>query len=156
MINHLGTGFYLEIDLITDPATNDRGTDANYILVACLTSNGFSVSRAAQSVTNKCTGGWDDSLSGNGTWSIPVEGQVVSLDETEEATMANSKVLKDLAIAGTPFFARTTDAAQTAAGYNEGKVRIGEFSETAPNDAPFTFTTTLTGKGAPFTSPATT
>lgn len=147
MENIQGTDYVLEIDTVTDPNTEEYGTEENYRLIACLVSNGIDVTLADQTTSNKCSGGWAESLSGEGSWTFPGEGQAVSLSETEEETKTNFQAIALLAIEKTVFFARMTNAAKDI--YREGKVRISSYSESAPNNEPYTFTVTFTGIGKP-------
>lgn len=147
MENIQGTDYVLEIDTVTDTSLNDYGTDANYRLIACLVSNGIDITLADQTTSNKCSGGWATSLSGEGSWTFSGEGQAVSLNDTEEETMANYQEVATLAVDKTVFFARMTNTAKNI--YREGKVRISSYSESAPNNEPYTFTVTFTGTGKP-------
>jgi len=151
MTNLQGTDFILEVDTTT-ALTADRGTDANYRLIACLVTNGIEISLAEQSTSNKCDEGWGTSLSGMGTWSFSADGQAVSLESGEAATMANYQTLIDLALDKQIFFMRMTDSGNTVV--REGKVRISAYSETAPNQEAYSFTATFTGIGKPFITPA--
>lgn len=154
MENLEGTAYVLEIDTTTATATNTRGTDANYKLVACLITNGFEIAQAEQSTSNKCDEGWATSVSGLGSWSFSGDGQAVSLLESEETTKANFQTILELALNKTVFFMRMTDESQTFV--REGKVRISAYSETAPNADAYTFTATFTGISKPFIEPVVT
>lgn len=154
MTNELGTPYLLEVDTITNPSTNTRGSDANYKVIACLVTNGLELALAEQSTSNKCDEGWGTSVSGLGTWSFSGDGQAVSLEVSEEATMVNFQTILDLALNKTIFFMRWRDENDTYV--REGKVRISAYNETAPNAEAYTFTATFTGIGKPFILPATT
>lgn len=146
----LGTDYFLEIDSTTAVATNVRGTDANYKLVACAVSNGFEVSVASTDTSNKCDGGWGSSIAGQGSWSLSIDGQAV---ETEGASVQeNYQSLLTLALDKQQFFARITNADNSE--IREGLVQITAYSETMPNADVYTFTATLTGIGKPFIIPA--
>lgn len=148
MENKNGTEYYIEVDLITDPATNEfPPNDDNYLLVACAVSNGFSVSVADQDTSNKCDEGWGSSVSGLGSFSFNIDGQVVSLTETEEDTKTNYQALLQAALDKKTFFTRMTGITKDI--YREGKTRISQYEETAPNADPYTFTSTFTGIGKP-------
>lgn len=150
-----GTGYNLEIDTVT-ALTADSGTEANYKLVACLTANGFDGSTAAQTTTNKCSDGNQTSQPGELSWTMNVEGQVVTLDSGEATTRENSLTLKNLWKNKTTFWARSTNATNEEVGYNEGKVWISAYSENAPVNDVYTFTATLQGTGEPlFEAPTT-
>lgn len=154
MQNLIGTGYVLEVDTTTAVATNTRGTDANYKVVACLTSNGVEVTNASQDISNKCDNGFASSVPGLGSSTFSGDGQAVSLTETEEDTMINYQILLGLAVNKTVFFLRMTDAAGLTV--REGKVWISSYSETAPNADAYTFTATFQVTGELFILPATT
>ena len=149
--NLLGTTFALEVDVTTAVATNTRGTDANYKLLACLTSNGVEVSIAQQDTSNKCDGGNQTSIPGLLSWTMSGDGQAVSLESGEAATKTNYQAIMALALAKTVFFLRFTDPANTVV--REGKVYITSYSETAPNADAYTFTVTFQGVGELFITP---
>lgn len=149
--NLLGTTYALEVDDTTAVATNTRGTDANYKLLACLTSNGVEVSVAQQDTSNKCDGGWQTSVPGIGSWTMSGDGQAVSLETGEAATKINYQKILELAVTKEIFFIRMTDATNTVV--REGKVFISSYNETAPNAEAYTFTATFTGIGELFITP---
>lgn len=151
MENLLGTAYVLEIDSVTDPATNTRGTDANYKVLACLLTNGFEITIADQDTSNKCDEGWGTSVGGLGTWNFSGDGQAVSLVAGELATKTNYQAILELALSKEIFFVRMSDPENTVV--REGKVRISSYSETAPNAEAYTFTATFTGVGKPFVTP---
>lgn len=150
--NLLGTGYIIEIDTVT-ALTASRGTEANYIPVSCLTSNGFTGSTAAQSTANKCDGGFETSLPGMSSWGMSGEGVATSLLESEEATRANFQSIALLWKEKKTFWARWSDALGNFV--REGKVWISAYDETAPNNEAYTFTATFTGTGEPLLEPAT-
>lgn len=154
MQNLIGTGYVLEVDTTTAVATNTRGADANYKVVACLTSNGVEVTNASQDISNKCDNGFASSVPGLGSSTFSGDGQAVSLTDTEEDTMVNYQILLGLAVNKTVFFLRMTDAAGLTV--REGKVWISSYSETAPNADAYTFTATFQVTGELFILPATT
>lgn len=147
----LGTDFILEIDTVTDPDTESRGTEANFKPVACWTSNGLSSSKAKQTTSNKCDGNNETSLPGIGSWSMSGDGQATELTVGEATTRENFETLLALHRAGTIFFARITNA--TLEPYREGKVWIETFEETMPNAEAYTFTAAFTGVGELFLAP---
>lgn len=154
MENLIGTDYILEIDTETPVATNTRGTDADYRMIACLTTNGLEVAVASQDVTNKCSNGTTQSVPGLLSWSFSGDGQAVSLTLSEEATKANFQELLSLAVAKTTFFARMTNPTNSLV--REGLVYISAYNETAGNAEPYTFTATFTGSGEIFITPQTT
>lgn len=149
--NLLGTDYLLYVDTTT-ALTAARGTDANYKLLACLTSNGFEISNAEQSTSNKCDEGWATSLSGLGSWTMSGDGQAVDITLAEEATKTNYQALLQLALDKTIFFLKWADPDDNVV--REGKVRISSYSETAPNAEAYTFTVSFAGIGKPFIEPA--
>lgn len=148
-----GKGVVLEIDVTTAVATTTRGVEANFFPVVCLTENGFSMSRAEETTSNKCDGDWATSTSGLGSWSMTLTGQIMKLTTDEATTRKNSAILKDIAKSGAIIYARETDVINSPETYNEGKVRISEYSEDFPNEGPATFSITFTGVGEPFFTP---
>lgn len=152
--NLLGTTYALEVDDTTAVATNTRGTEANYKLLACLTSNGVEVSVAQQDTSNKCDGGWQTSVPGIASFTFSGDGQAVSLESGEAATKINYQKLLELATTKEIFFVRMTDPSNTVV--REGKVFISSYSETAPNAEAYTFTATFTGVGELFITPVVT
>lgn len=150
--NLIGTPYMLEVDTTT-VTTSARGTEANYKLLACLTTNGVEFNNAEQNTSNKCDGGYATSVSGIGSWSFSADGQAVSLETGEAATKTNFNAILALAKNKTIFFARMTNTAKDV--YREGKVRISTYSETAPNSDAYTFTATFVGIGELFILPPT-
>lgn len=150
--NLLGTDYLLYVDSVTDPTTATRGVDANYKLLACLTSNGFEISNAEQSTSNKCDEGWATSQSGLGSWTISGDGQAVSLVTGEAATKTNYQAILQLALDKKVFFLKWADPDDLIV--REGKVRITSYSETAPNAEAYTFTVSFAGIGKPFITAA--
>lgn len=151
MENKTGTKFYLEADLITDPATNTYPAypGANYLIIACAVSNGFSIAVADQDTSNKCDEGWGTSVAGQATFNFTIDGQIVSLTDTEEETKMNAQALLQAAIDKQVFFVRMTGLPDEVEFYREGKVRITSYEETAPNADAYTFTASFTGIGKP-------
>lgn len=143
----LATGYYIYADFTTDPKTNDYGTPANYKLVACTTSNGFTLGREEIDVSNKCSEGWSDSLSGRGSFGFSLDGQLVSLLEDEEALKVTNQELLQAMLDQKAFFMKLTDLNETV--YREGKVRLTSYDETAGNQEAYTFTASASGLGVP-------
>lgn len=148
-----GSDFVLEIDSTTAEATNTRGTEANFKLVACLTSNGFDGQRSSQTTTNKCSGDNEESQPGTFSGTFSAEGQMVKLSVGEAADMVNSKSLYVLFKAGTRFFARIADATLDVNAYKEAKVWISAYNETYPTKDVVTFTATFVITGEVFAAP---
>lgn len=146
-----GTKYMLEIDTVTDVNTNDRGTEANYKLIACSTSNGVEINNAEQTTSNKCDGGYATSESGLTSWSFSIDGIVVTLDTSEATTKVNNDKLAQLTLDKTKFFSRLTSEDQDI--YREGKTRISTYSENAPNQDAYTFSSTFVGIGELFLAP---
>ena len=149
----IGTGYGLFIDTVTAVATNTRGTEANYKLVACGVTNGLDVTQADVSTTNKCDNGFDSSLAGNISWSFSFDGQAVTLGAGETSTKDNYQKLLSLMLNKTVFFAKLENP-DDATYIREGKVRISSMSESLPNSDVFTVTATFTGIGELFIVPA--
>jgi len=149
----LGTTYALEVDDTTAVATNTRGTDANYKLLACLTSNGVEFTVAEQDTSNKCDGGNATSIPGLSSWTMSGDGQAVTLETGEATTRINYQKIIELATTKEIFFLRLTDPTNTVV--REGKVFITSYSETAPNADAYTFTVSFKGVGQLFITPAT-
>lgn len=133
---------------MTDPSTNAFPADgSNYRVVACLVTNGFELTFADQTTSNKCSGGWAESLSGEGSSSFTAEGQAVSEDGFDEEVKINFQEIALLALDKQVFFVRMTNPELGT--YREGKVRISSYSESAPNNEPYTFTSTFVVIGKP-------
>lgn len=148
MANELqGELFYIEADLTTSPDTNDYGTDANYKLIACATSNGFSAAIAGIDVSNKCTGGYAASIAGQASFSFSFDGQMAKLVTADQSIKVTNDQLLAAMLAKKPIFIRSTDEAGSV--YREGKVLITAYDETYPNADIATFTATFTGIGEP-------
>lgn len=151
MKTELGTDLYYEVDLITDPDTNDRGTEANFVPIVCITTNGFTSGKAKQVTSSKCDGNNETSLPGIGTHGFNVDGLIVSLETAEVSSRANYEKLIQAHLDGQIFFGRTTNATQTY--YRESKQWIESYEESAPNAEAATFTASITGVGQVFIAP---
>lgn len=144
----LATGYYIYADFITDPKSNEYGTPANYKLIACTTSNGFTASREEIDVSNKCSEGWSDSLSGRGSFGFSLDGQLVSLaDDAEAALKVTNQELLQAMLDEKSFFMKLTNLEEDV--YREGKVRLTSYDETAGNQEAYTFTASASGIGKP-------
>lgn len=112
--------------------------------VAKLTSNNITFSRAAIDVSNKDSGGWQESIYGQGSGSIDCEGvfdEAGSWGADEAYTaIVNKSVL-------------TARWATAVAGdkYYEAECLLTSFSMSAPNEDKVTFTCSLQFTGAPST-----
>lgn len=153
MENEIGTEYILEIDIITDPATNEYGTDANYKPVACLVTNGLTISTAQQNISNKCDGGWAKSRPGKRSGSFSGDGQAMQFSPSEASANENYQTLINLAVEGEIFFIRMTNPEQEI--YREAKAYISEYSETAPDEEPYTFTASFVAMNKVLTEPPT-
>lgn len=152
MQNLKGTDYVLEIDTET-PTTALRGTDANFRLVACLTSNGLEISTASTEITNKCSDGNAESMPGLTSSTFSGEGQAVSITELEEDTMINFEEIAALANDKEVFFIRMTNVAKST--YREAKVWMSSYGETAGNEELYTFTATFQVTGKLYLAPPT-
>lgn len=126
--------------------SEDNG--ANYLPVACLTSNEFTSSNGVIDATGKCG---DDYLPGvKFEQSVSLEGFTITQSGTP--TSASTSKLYDLHVDKTEFLVRIAKAAPTAQDNKyEGKVFISEWSEAAPDTEANTFSCTLTVKNPPLT-----
>lgn len=146
-----GTGYGLYIDTVTAVATNDRGTEANYKLVACGVTNGLDMNRAEITTSNKCDNGYASSISGLFDWSFSFDGQAVSI-VGETTSKVNYQTLIGLMKSGVVFFAKLANPDDDDY-IREGKVRISTMAESMPNQDIFTVTATFTGTGELFIEP---
>lgn len=147
----LGTGYGLWIDFTTSTASNDRGTEANYKLVACSTETGMDFNRDETDTSNKCDEGYSSSVPGLANWNFNFNGQAVSL-VAGETDKTNYQKLLELAKAGTTFFSKLTSTDDEDY-IREGKTYITSFNETQPNQAVITVTATFKGVGELFITP---
>lgn len=150
----LGTGYGLFIDTVTAAATNTRGTEANYKLVACGVTNGLDVNAAEVTTSNKCDGGYASSLSGLIDWSFTFDGQAVSI-VGETSSKVNYQTLLGLMLNKTVFFAKLANPDDDTY-IREGKVRISTMSESLPNQDVYTVNATFVGIGELFIEPVVT
>lgn len=148
----LGTGYGLWIDFTTPIASNTRGTEANYKLVACSTETGMDFTREETDTSNKCDEGYASSIPGLANWNFSFNGQAVSLEVSESAKVNYQKLL-ELAKAGTTFFSKLEDPNDPTY-IREGKTFITSFNETQPNQAVLAVTATFKGVGELFITPA--
>lgn len=139
-----GTEYILWVDTVT-PLTAERG--ASYRPIVCGTTNGFNMDFESVSFRNKCDGGWDNSVSGYGSWGFSMDGQAIGLKTAELSEKANFTVLVNLAVNKRIFWGRMTDLEGKIT--REGKVRIGSYSESADMDTPYGFTASFVGVGKP-------
>lgn len=118
--------------------------EATFRAVACLDSNSFSGSREKKVVNNKCTGGWEDGLAGNGNWQTQGSGQAIT-----DATNAelNYQELAEMWVAGEIFEIKMANA--DGSYYRGGSAIITDFSEDANADDPLSFEATFSGLGVP-------
>jgi predicted secreted protein len=115
----------------------------NGTTIAKLKSNSFTVNRAAIDVSNKDSGGWQESIYGQGSGSFDFEGVFA-----EDATYGFKQGY--LALVN-----KTTVTAKWAAAtgdmYYEAACLVTSMTETAPMEDAVTFTGTLQITGAPTT-----
>lgn len=142
-----GTDYLLFIDLVT-PLANSRGTLANYRLIACGTSNGFSMDIEGISTRNKCDGGYDSSQSGYLSWGMDMDGFAVGLKNSEKILKANFNEIAELAKSKRIFWLKWEDSQTSVT--REGKVRISSYRETASMEDPYSFTVSFVGIGEPY------
>jgi len=120
-------------------------------MLMCLSSNAFNMTVNGIDTTSKCTDGWADSIPGDGSWSITAEGQTVAIETDDLATLQSAEELFALAQNKTSFWAAIFDVAKNT--YRVGVVFISSFSETFNNNAAYTFSITLTGRGKVYNAP---
>ena len=149
--------YLMYIDDVTPTANTLRpATQANYRLVACWTSNGFSQTTAGNEFTNKCSGGNAESAPGTKSSTMTGSGQAFSLTEDEEEAQANFETILNLSNAdtGNVHFVKIVRPASAGipAVWREAKAWISDYSETGDDIAPLTFDATWTVTGRVFTS----
>lgn len=135
-----GKDVILFIKRVNKPVT----PDTEFRGVACLESNDFSGSREKKVVNNKCTGGWEDGIAGNGNWQMSGSGQAITNPEIGEA---NYQELAEIWVSGEAIEIKMANADGTY--YRGGTAIITDFSETADTDNPLSFEATISGLGAP-------
>lgn len=121
---------------------------ANYLPVACLTSNEFTSSNSPIDVSSKCG---DSMLPGvKFEQSISMEGFTITQSGTP--TKASTSKLYDLHVDRTEFLVRIAKASPTAQDNKyEGTAFINEWSETGSDAEANTFSCTMTVKNPPLT-----
>lgn len=135
-----GKDVILFIKRINKPVTPDE----EFRAVACLESNTFSGSREKKVVNNKCTGGWEDGIAGNGNWQMQGTGQAIT---DVQAAEINYQELAEVWVAGEVVEIKMANA--DGSYYRGGTAIITDFSEDANTDDPLSFDATLSGLGAP-------
>lgn len=141
-----GTGIIILIDTVT-PITAPRGNDDNYRPVACGVSNGFSMSFESIQRRNKCDDGWDNTLSGYGSWGFDLDGFAIALRNAEKLIKANYNEVAKLGVDKRLFWAKMGDVDNKRV--IEGVVRISNYTETADLEEPYSFTVDFVGLGKP-------
>lgn len=124
---------------------------ANWRMLMCLNTNALNVTIDSIDTTTKCTGGWADSIPGDGSWEITADGAVVDTDDNEEA---NANELLSLVNNKTSFWAAIFDPTRET--YRMGVVFISSYGETYDNNAMYGFSLTLTGRGGLYFNETTT
>lgn len=135
-----GKDVILFIKRVNKPVT----PETTFRAVACLESNSFSGSREKKTVNNKCTGGWEDGIAGNGNWQMQGSGQAIT-DET--AAELNYQELAEIWLNGEAIEIKMANA--DGSYYRGGTAIITDFSEDANAEDPLSFEATISGLGAP-------
>lgn len=148
----LGQDYPIYIDTTTPitAAAPAALTSPNWRMVMCLASNALNVTIGGVDVTNKCTNGWADSLSTDGSWEVSADGQVVALEEGDEATQINSEEILEKTVDKVAVWAAIFDPDKKSV--RAGVVRFSAFGETQNTNEAYSFSTTMTGKGKLFTT----
>lgn len=144
METHNSTAYIIWIDTTT-PITAERGL--NYRPVMCGTSNGFRMSRESIAFRNKCDDEWDRTESGYGSWSMDLSGHAISLLATDAATKSNFQEVGMLLVNKTKCWCKMSDLENNIV--REGVVRVGDFSESADMEEPYSFDASFVGIGKP-------
>lgn len=145
----LGNAVLLYIDTTTPTTTAGTAVSpADFVLVACLTDNGFDYTTNAITTDSKCSGVFATSIGGTKGWSMSANGNSITLSTAEQATLQSHNELFKLWKTGDEFWALQYDVAKKTARY--GVVRIDNGGDAFPTNAAATFTLTLTGIGEPY------
>lgn len=149
----LGNGVLMYVDTTTPITTAGTSISAadiatNGVLLACLVNNGFDGTTSAIGTASKCSGRFATSIAGEQGWSMSADGNSISVETGEAATLKSHNALLKLWRAGTPFWVYMYDTGQKTLRY--GVVRIDSHGEAFPTNAQSTFTISLTGIGEVF------
>ena len=148
-----GKNYLVYIDPVTaiTNATPPAKDAATWKMLMCLSSNALSMTVAGIDVTSKCTDGWVDSIPGDGSWSITADGQAVSLEAGDLATKQSNDeifaIMQNKQSVWAAIFDTDTDY------YRVGVIFFSQLTETQGNNAAFTFSATLTGRGKIYNTP---
>ena len=148
-----GKNYLVYIDPVTaiTNATPPAKDAATWKMLMCLSSNALSMTVAGIDVTSKCTDGWADSLPGDGSWSITADGQAVTIaTEDLDAKQSNDEIFSIMQNKQS-VWAAIFDPAKDY--YRVGVIFFSQLTETQGNNAAFTFSTTLTGRGKIYNAP---
>jgi predicted secreted protein len=115
----------------------------NGTTIAKLKSNSFTVNRAAIDVSNKDSGGWQESIYGQGSGSFDFEG--VFAEDAAYGFKQGYLALVNKSTATARWAGATGDM------YYEATCLVTSMTETAPMEDAVTFTGTLQMTGAPTT-----
>jgi predicted secreted protein len=115
----------------------------NGTTIAKLKSNSFTVNRAAIDVSNKDSGGWQESIYGQGSGSFDFEG--VFAEDANYGFKQGYLALVNKSTATARWAGATGDM------YYEATCLVTSMTETAPMEDAVTFTGTLQMTGAPTT-----
>lgn len=118
--------------------------ETTFRAVACLETNSFSGTREKKVVNNKCTGGWEDGIAGNGNWQTSGSGQAITDVAVGEA---NYQELAEIWVEGEIIEIKMANA--DGSFYRAGQAMITDWSEEANTDDPLSFDMTLSGLGIP-------
>jgi len=148
-----GKNYLVYVDPVTaiTAETPPAADAATWKVLMCLSSNAFAMSVNGIDTTSKCTNGWADSIPGDGSWSITAEGQAVALETGDLTTKQSAEELFALAANKTSFWAAIFDPEFNT--YRVGVVFISSYNETFNNNAAYTFSITLTGRGEVYNAP---
>lgn len=105
------------------------------------------MSRESIAFRNKCDDGWDATESGYGSWSIDLSGHAISLLATDASIKSNFQEVGMLLINKTKCWCKMSDLNNTIV--REGVVRVGDYSETADMETPYSFDVSFVGIGQP-------
>lgn len=148
-----GKNYLVYIDPVTaiTNATPPAKDATTWKMLMCLSSNALSMTVNGIDTTSKCTNGWADSIPGDGSWNITADGQAVSLETGDLTTKQSNDEIFAIMKNKQSVWAAIFDPAKDY--YRVGVVFFSQLTETQNNNAAFTFSITMTGRGEIYNTP---
>lgn len=142
---------YINTDAATSANVPPLSGSSSWRMLACLSSNGVSVSIEGVETTSRLTAGWYSALPGNGSWVMNGEAQAVALTADELINRQSVNELFKLCKNKTVFWAAIFDVADST--YRVGVAYISNLSESMPNAGLYTGSVSLQGVSEIFDAP---